>query len=542
MKIKKVLFTVMATALLVPSMAMAADTGGAAPNVKTPAADLRATLSGLLSAHFEYQALTTLKEYQGAPDAAVVKEKLEDNADEMAVAVKSLYGEAGAKQFAEIFSSQYDNSADLGTSVKSGNKAKEEQTKQMLLEDFPTKLGNFLSTATGGNLPAATAKQVLTAHEQDVQDFFYSYIKGDYEASYKSFDAGYKRMDTIGTALAGAIVKQMPEKFNNSAVVTPASDLRAALSGLLGLHFYYQQATTLTGYQGSADAKIAREMLEQNADEMTAAVKSLYGAAGAKQFADIFASQYDDSSNLGTSVKDADKAKEEMTKQMLLQDFPAKLGNFLSAATAGNLPADTAKAVLNAHEQDVMDVFYNMIKPDYTASYKAFDAGDKRMAVIGTALADAIVKQMPEKFGGKAAPAPTTPAPTPSNDMTTVWMKVNSKMLNINGQVSQMDTTPFVWSSWTFIPLRFLSEGIGANVAWDAKTDMVTVTAGSDVLKFWVGKDTMTVNGMKKDVGAKVMVKDGRTAIPLRFIAELLGWDVNFQKPDWSITLTKSMN
>ncbi|WP_143088626.1 stalk domain-containing protein [Paenibacillus algorifonticola] len=43
--------------------------------------------------------------------------------------------------------------------------------------------------------------------------------------------------------------------------------------------------------------------------------------------------------------------------------------------------------------------------------------------------------------------------------------------------------------------------------------------AGSDTLKFWMNKDFMEVNSMKKSVGAKVFVNsDNRTVVPLRFI------------------------
>lgn len=537
MKLKKIVATAIVTVLLVPSMAMAANNGAVNPNVKTPASDLRATLSQLLSTHFEYQALTTLKEYQGTMDAETAKDMLEKNADEMKAAVKSIYGQAGADQFVEIFSSQYNDSANLGTAVKNGNATQEAEVKKDLLQEFPTELGNFLGTATAGNLPAATATQVLSAHEKDVQDFFYSYIKGDYDAAYEHFTVGFKRMSDIGSALAGAIVKQFPDKFDNTVVVTPANDLRATLDQLLAIHFFYQSMTTLEQYKGAPDAETVREQLEKNANEMSAAVKSLYGQAGADQFAQIFSSQYSNSADLGKAVKNNDMTQERKVKMQLLQDFPTELGNFLGTATGGKLSAATATQVLQAHEQDVQDYFYNYIKGDYEKAYNVFAAGDKRMYVIGTALADAIVQQMPEKFTTQV----TSSQPASSNNMTTIWMKVGSKQLIINDKTTQMDTTPFLWNNWTFIPLRYLSEGIGAQVGWDASTDTITVKAGNDTLTFWVGKDYMMVNNVKKEIGTPVIIKDGRTAVPLRFITELLGWNVDFQKADGSITLTKAM-
>jgi len=87
-----------------------------------------------------------------------------------------------------------------------------------------------------------------------------------------------------------------------------------------------------------------------------------------------------------------------------------------------------------------------------------------------------------------------------------------------------------------------LGEGIGAEVKYDPQTNSVWVMAGKDTLKFWIGKSVMEVNGVQTSVGAKVFInEDGRTMVPLRFIAELLQWDVAWDQSEGLITLTKSM-
>ncbi len=126
--------------------------------------------------------------------------------------------------------------------------------------------------------------------------------------------------------------------------------------------------------------------------------------------------------------------------------------------------------------------------------------------------------------------------------MTKVWMKLNSSELKINDKMIMMDTAPFMSNDNTYIPLRYLSEGIGAEVTWNDTTKEVEVKAGSSVLKFWIGKDYMEANGVRQDIGAQVYInKDGRTVVPLRFITELLGWTVTWNQADNSITLTQAM-
>ena len=109
--------------------------------------------------------------------------------------------------------------------------------------------------------------------------------------------------------------------------------------------------------------------------------------------------------------------------------------------------------------------------------------------------------------------------------------------VRVNGAlVAFPDAGPFLdGSGRTLIPVRFVAENLGAQVTWDGKTatafiekDGVTVavTIGDSVLK--VTKDGRTET-VAMDTAA--VLKDGRTCVPIRFVAEALGAYV-----DWSDT------
>ncbi|RAZ73450.1 hypothetical protein [Planococcus halotolerans] len=399
MNLKRIFALCMVLLLLVPSFALAdSHAPKEGPSISTPAAELRATLSQLLASHFEFQTLVAIKEFEGAEDAEAVEKQLDQNAAALADAVGSVYGEEGAQQFAEIFSSQYDNTAGLAEAVKSGDEAQIEEIKKQLLEEFPAELGGFLSTATGGALPAEAAEEVLRAHEQYVLDVFFSYTDGDFDAAYESFNEGYKQMYAVGAALAQAIVTQMPDKFEHTEAITPASDLEATLNQLLGLHLDYQVLTAIKQFEGAEDAEAVEKQLNQNAEEVAAAVGSIYGEEAAQQFDAIFAGQYEDTEGFALAVKSGDEAQIEATKQVLLQEFPAELGGFLSTATGGALPADVAEEAIRAHEQDVIDIFMSYTEGDFDTAYERFNTAEDNINVVGTALAGAIVTQMPDKF------------------------------------------------------------------------------------------------------------------------------------------------
>lgn len=542
MKMKKFIAPMLSLTLLMPGIAGAA----AAPqtpmttmkaSVNTPAADLRASLDHLLSEHFALAVTAMAKAYDGAKDADAAYKALDQNALDMQPAIASLYGDAGAKEFERIFRAHNKYTDDLVKATKMGNQAGIKQA-QNNINGFVEEFSTFLSTATEGKLPKAAAKNALKVHEDLVQKVFDEYVAGDYTDAYKAYREGFKEMFDVSKALSTAITTQMPEKFENSKADTPAADLRSALNHLASEHFALSALQMQEQYDGRTAASNALVTAEAgNTADFKAAIASIYGNDGANAFEKIWVTNHVNAqSDYVTAVKNNDAAARAAVEKRI-DGFTTEFATFLDSATAGNLPKAAGQQALTTHEKQVQQVLDQYAAANYEGSYTTNREGFKVMFGVGQALGNAIVTQFNDKFQEQ----PTTPT-MPETDTTTVWMQLNSKTLKINDKTTNMDTTPMLWKNTTYIPLRFLSEGIGATVKWDKKAQQVTVMAGNDTLKFWVNNNVMEVNGMKKNVGATVFVnKDGRTQVPLRFIAELLGWDVKWAQKDGSITLTKSM-
>lgn len=56
-----------------------------------------------------------------------------------------------------------------------------------------------------------------------------------------------------------------------------------------------------------------------------------------------------------------------------------------------------------------------------------------------------------------------------------IVMKIGSKDIVVDGIVKRMDTAPFINDSRTFVPIRFVAEQLGCNVEWDGETEEVTI-------------------------------------------------------------------
>ncbi len=100
--------------------------------------------------------------------------------------------------------------------------------------------------------------------------------------------------------------------------------------------------------------------------------------------------------------------------------------------------------------------------------------------------------------------------------------------------VSFPDQEPVVENGVTLVPLRAIAEMLGLEVSWDDPTDTVVLKKDNFYIELVIGSTTAkTSSGTKKlDVAPKII--NGRTMVPLRFIAEELGltvsWNQEYQR------------
>ncbi|MEL7566012.1 MAG: stalk domain-containing protein [Dehalobacterium sp.] len=92
--------------------------------------------------------------------------------------------------------------------------------------------------------------------------------------------------------------------------------------------------------------------------------------------------------------------------------------------------------------------------------------------------------------------------------------------LFVNGQQITPDVPPKVVQGRVILPARAILEPLGAEFAWDSKSRTVTVYKGADKVTLVIDQKTAIVNGIKYTLDAPASIIQGRTFIPLRFVAE----------------------
>ncbi len=106
-------------------------------------------------------------------------------------------------------------------------------------------------------------------------------------------------------------------------------------------------------------------------------------------------------------------------------------------------------------------------------------------------------------------------------------------------------TTPVIIPEWrrTVVPIRAIVETLGGTIEWDGKERKVTILFNDTKIELRIGKPQAMVNGRKKWIdennhNVKPIIINGRTMLPLRFVAESLGCEVNWDPNTRTITIT----
>lgn len=109
--------------------------------------------------------------------------------------------------------------------------------------------------------------------------------------------------------------------------------------------------------------------------------------------------------------------------------------------------------------------------------------------------------------------------------------------LEVEGQPARTDAPPLLEAGRTLVPVRFAAEALGAQVAWDAARQEVLITvppergnAGTMVV-LTPGAPSAEVNGHQVPLEVPARIIRDRTYVPLRFVAETLGAEVEWDEP-----------
>ncbi len=130
-------------------------------------------------------------------------------------------------------------------------------------------------------------------------------------------------------------------------------------------------------------------------------------------------------------------------------------------------------------------------------------------------------------------------------EQTVMVFILDNDTYTVNGEMIKMDVSPSIVESRTMLPIRYAATPLGADVGWDDATRKVTVSLESTKLELWIGQSNALINGQSvaidpDNANVKPLIINDRTMLPLRFVTEALGCDVDWDEVNRKVTITGS--
>ncbi len=146
-----------------------------------------------------------------------------------------------------------------------------------------------------------------------------------------------------------------------------------------------------------------------------------------------------------------------------------------------------------------------------------------------------------EKYGvsfdhnfGNYKPTVKPVEPKPDYILSKAQVKIDGRLVNLEKSIINKDGT-------TYYPFREILEEVGAEVLWDEKSNTAIGNLETNTVMFQIGKNDYLVNGSPKFLpkGQKSFINKGNTYVPIRYLMEGLGYKVNWDQATRTISIDK---
>ena len=166
------------------------------------------------------------------------------------------------------------------------------------------------------------------------------------------------------------------------------------------------------------------------------------------------------------------------------------------------------------------------------------------------------LKQKGSSSSNGAALSPSsTAAPSPSGDVvrrggtkTTTdddgmviveYLWDDAIKIYVNGAQIMPDTNPVLINDRTMVPIRAIAEKLGYSVSWFGESQTVSMQKGSDLIQLSIGSNSLYHNSYNIIIDVAPLIYDDRTYLPVRAVAEAMGCKVDWNGPERAVYISQ---
>lgn len=138
-----------------------------------------------------------------------------------------------------------------------------------------------------------------------------------------------------------------------------------------------------------------------------------------------------------------------------------------------------------------------------------------------------------------------------TNDINEISARVNisidGRKLSVDrgiadGREVSREIDPIIVNGRTMVPIRMIAEALGADVEWVSSFQGARLTRAGVQIDLPIGKTTGYKNGEPFQMEVAPYVKNGRTMVPARYVAEFFGQKVEFNSETRTVEITEDFS
>jgi len=114
--------------------------------------------------------------------------------------------------------------------------------------------------------------------------------------------------------------------------------------------------------------------------------------------------------------------------------------------------------------------------------------------------------------------------------------------LTLNGQPLITETAPLVQNGRVLVPMRDIFESLGATVSYNELTREIAAQRGSTIVRMALGSSNAALNNVPVTLDVPATAYYGRTMVPLRFVSEALGANVDYNSANRVVAINSNNN
>lgn len=185
---------------------------------------------------------------------------------------------------------------------------------------------------------------------------------------------------------------------------------------------------------------------------------------------------------------------------------------------------DTARKYISGADkwQDLEIEIPSDLIPDEAVSMTAYLYVSSSNAVYGLYVAEPAFYKAAETSGEAEKPATLKESVILYLDHPNAYVNLFQVPVDANNA----EVKPYTKDDRTLVPVRFISESIGAKVGWDDATQTVTISQGRKEIKIRINDTVMEVGNEKVTLDVPAITENDRTMLPLRAVVEALDKEV----------------